>query len=60
MKIILTLPDEFDSENEEREATEFVKALQGAVERKLDQGFPGLMMERGDGSVWVCKVEMVL
>lgn len=59
MKIVLAL-SEFDNANEAGEASEYVASLARDIERKLDQGFPGLMMERGDGSVWVCKVEMVL
>lgn len=63
MKLVLTLADtEPGPETDEAVAdlAQYVVSIQGAIERKLFQGFPGLLLERGDSSVWVKKVEIVL
>ena len=59
MKIVFTLARP-DHDQEITEAAEYVTALQRDIERKLRQGFPGAMLERGDGCIWVRKVEIVL
>lgn len=58
MKIVLEL-SEFDNKYELTDAVEFVKSMQAQVEKKQYQGFPGMIMERGDGSIWVTKVELI-
>jgi protein-disulfide isomerase-like protein with CxxC motif len=57
VKIILTL--ECETQAERNEAGDFADALRRIVERRRDQGFPGMILDQADSSVWVSAVELV-
>lgn len=57
MKIILDVV--IDAPDDPSDAREFVAAIKRAAERRINQGFPGTLMNFGEGRVWVCDVEMV-
>lgn len=57
MKIILELTCETQAER--NEAGDFVYALRRIVERRQDQGLPGMIMDQADSSVCVSGVELV-
>lgn len=57
MKIILTLTCETQAER--NEAMDYADALRRIVERRQDQGFPGMIMDQADSSVWVSGVELL-
>lgn len=59
MKIILTLSDP-DTPHETADAQLYVDSLKQRVEQRQYQGFPGAVLEHGDGSIWVTNVEIVL
>ena len=54
-KLILTLDiDTMDVD----EMVAYVHSIQQTIARRKDQGFPGLLLEHGDGCVWVAEAEI--
>ncbi len=54
-KLILTLDvDTMDVD----EMVAYVHSLKETIERKQGQGFPGALLEHGDGNVWVSNIEI--
>lgn len=56
MKITLSLMVE--SEEDRKEAMEYVTNLRMVAERSQRKGFPGALMELSDSGVWVSSVEV--
>jgi hypothetical protein len=59
VKIILDLPEP-ESEDEIKDAVEYVRAPKARVEQRIYNNFPGAMLEYGDGSIWVRDVKLEL
>lgn len=60
MKIILHVADDDTDPNATEDTTAYVHSLKSLVERRQHQGYPGAVLNHGDGAIWVTNVEILL